>query len=303
MENKINIAELLKDCPQGMELDCTMFENPVKYMGLTNSGTYIKIKTSYDKVFYLTKEGYMFNMADSKCVIFPKGKATWEGFVPPCQFKDGDIVANQNNIGTWIGVYYKHDCLNETFSSYCYIRRDGIFCTNSDTGHGYYKTRLATEEEKQKLFDAIKANGYKWNPETKVLEKLVKPIFKAGDRIAEKNGITKPFTISQVGDCYYSANEQNAVRIMSIKDQDNYELVPDKFDISTLKPFDYVLVRLTTNCIWMPKFFSHYDTNPKIKHYPFVTTDNIGYPQCIPYNGNEHLCRKADKCDEYYKNW
>jgi hypothetical protein len=25
MKDKINIAELLKDCPQGMELDCTMY--------------------------------------------------------------------------------------------------------------------------------------------------------------------------------------------------------------------------------------------------------------------------------------
>lgn len=24
---KINIANLLKDCPKGMELDCTMYEN------------------------------------------------------------------------------------------------------------------------------------------------------------------------------------------------------------------------------------------------------------------------------------
>ena len=27
MENKINIAKLLKDCPKGMELDCTMYDN------------------------------------------------------------------------------------------------------------------------------------------------------------------------------------------------------------------------------------------------------------------------------------
>lgn len=27
MKNRINIAELLKDCPKGMELDCLMFEN------------------------------------------------------------------------------------------------------------------------------------------------------------------------------------------------------------------------------------------------------------------------------------
>ena len=33
--------------------------------------------------------------------------------------------------------------------------------------------RLATEEEKQKLFDAIELNGYKWNAETKTLEKFV----------------------------------------------------------------------------------------------------------------------------------
>ena len=41
--------------------------------------------------------------------------------------------------------------------------------------------RLATEEEKQKLFDAIKTNGYCWNAETKTLEKL--PKFKVRDRI------------------------------------------------------------------------------------------------------------------------
>lgn len=27
MEQKINIAELLKDCPKGMELDCLMYED------------------------------------------------------------------------------------------------------------------------------------------------------------------------------------------------------------------------------------------------------------------------------------
>lgn len=36
----------------------------------------------------------------------------------------------------------------------------------------YRFDRLATEEEKQKLFQAIKDNGYKWNEEEKKLEKL-----------------------------------------------------------------------------------------------------------------------------------
>lgn len=36
MEQKINIAELLKDCPEGMELDCVMYEdcalNAIEYV-------------------------------------------------------------------------------------------------------------------------------------------------------------------------------------------------------------------------------------------------------------------------------
>ena len=86
---KINIAELLKDCPNGMELDCTLFEKPVKYL----SGTYvITIKTSSGHIFYLTKDGCLNDTDDAKCVIFPKGKTTWEGFIPPCKFKDGDVL-------------------------------------------------------------------------------------------------------------------------------------------------------------------------------------------------------------------
>lgn len=50
--------------------------------------------------------------------------------------------------------------------------------------------RLATEEEKQKLFDAIKANGYKWNAKTKSLKRLV-PIFKVEDKIKFKNAYAK----------------------------------------------------------------------------------------------------------------
>lgn len=37
------------------------------------------------------------------------------------------------------------------------------------------------EEEKEKLFKAIEDNGYKWNENTKSLEKINKPKFKNGD--------------------------------------------------------------------------------------------------------------------------
>ena len=99
-------------------------------------------------------------------------------------------------------------------------------------------------------------------------------------------------------------NKNGGVAYVNIKFQDDWELVPNKFDVNTLKTFDKVLVRLTNNCVWMPKLFSHYDST--LKSYPFVTIDSLGYPQCIPYNGNEHLCRTTNNCDgkekKFYKN-
>ena len=55
------------------------------------------------------------------------------------------------------------------------INANGVFSNIGLKNHVLVGTRLATEEEKQKLFDVIKANGYRWNAETKTLEKLIEP--------------------------------------------------------------------------------------------------------------------------------
>ena len=47
-------------------------------------------------------EGCWDKSSSAKCVIFPKGKTTWKGFVPPCQFKDGDIISNGNYIAIFL---------------------------------------------------------------------------------------------------------------------------------------------------------------------------------------------------------
>ena len=100
MENKINLVELLKYCPTGMELDCTMFEN-VTFVGVDmNIRQFpIEIAVSGSLSKYLTKEGCFHDrtqVPESKCVIFPKGKTTWEGFVPPCKFNSGDVVVDDS---------------------------------------------------------------------------------------------------------------------------------------------------------------------------------------------------------------
>ena len=109
MENKINVAELLKDCPKGMELDCVMYDN-VEFVEIVDSTDYpIVIKTKSGFSTGLTKYGQNVTIDDAKCVIFPKGKTTWEGFIPPRQFKDGDILSYQykgfKNSGCFCDLY------------------------------------------------------------------------------------------------------------------------------------------------------------------------------------------------------
>ena len=180
MEQKINITELLKDCPKGMELDCTIFDAKVTYKGIIERipDYPIVVQTEHGLEFELTQYGQLHNFVGAKCVIYPKDKTTWEGFVPPCKFKDGDVVFVDAGIDYRYVVILKR-IENNSVYDYCVHYAGDKFstynclCEMADV----INMRLATEEEKEKLFKAIKDNGYKWNAETKTLEKLVKDKF------------------------------------------------------------------------------------------------------------------------------
>lgn len=294
---KLNIAEILKDCPKDMELDCTMYDNlyfdsvNADYYGTINCYTLIDgIKTSIN----FTKYGTFNNHTGAKCVIFPKGKTTWEGFIPPCKFKDGDVLAEDS----CIFIIQKIGDNYTAAKTHCTLYNDGDFDDGSILYFDIDSTKLATEEEKAKLFQAIKDNGYKWNTETKTLEKLIEPKFKVGDRIKWfKNGNIYEI-IKIVSNCYIANYLGSDITILWNR-QDEYELVPNKFDISTLKPFESrVLVRDYYHQCWKVSFFGYFD-----KFMGKFDTVRGVYIQCIPYEGNEHLLGTTDDCIDYYKNW
>lgn len=52
---------------------------------------------------------------------------------------------------------------------------------------------------------------------------------------------------------------------------------------NNFKPFDKVLVRYGNSYTWQPELFYKFDEG---KYY---TLGNVEWPQCIPYEGNEHL--------------
>lgn len=86
---KINVAELLKDCPRGMKLDCSMWAGvTLERVNADEDAIFpirIRIGPAEEDTTVLTEHGCWGPQANAKCVIFPKGKSTWDGFVPPCK--------------------------------------------------------------------------------------------------------------------------------------------------------------------------------------------------------------------------
>ena len=361
MKKKINISELLKDCPSGMELDCTCADNVVFEKIIEYEQIKCVIGESRDPLI-LDKYGRLIHICCPKCVIFPKGKTTWEGFVPPCKFKfkDGDVIVDKYGaVAIYKRVYSSYEEPYVDF--YCGITslNRSLFIKDSDSLQHcgeIYTIRLATEEEKKELFQAIKEHGYKWNAETKTLEKLSesnedvddeilmsgiyfdrkyysdevelhldnyeievrdgktyaifknqetknsKPNFKVGDKIKCKSlNIFNPIEITAVTPRMYTFSD-GSFQYVEIIDK-NYELVPNKFDITTLVPFESkVLVRDCDSHVWEGEIYTRY-ANKSFNNCNFVTLGGRRWKECIPYEGNEHLLGKTDDCYEYFKIW
>lgn len=298
---KINIAELLKDCPKGMELDCVMFEN-VTFEGIKHDEYPIIVKIKEPPMaLSLTKTGGWNLYNSAKCVIFPKGKTTWEGFVPPCKFKDGDIVVCTNEGCTFTAIF-KGMRNDSSFYRYGVMYDNEFRCLVNDWSDFNDSCRLATEEEKKKLFDAIKENGYRWNANTNTLEKLPKPKFKVGDKVLWNYNTEITRTITAVE---YSA-KRGYVYCIDCKGcssgwwgENELTPIPNKFDVINFEPFMKVLVRSDNSDVWECDFFSSYNPNCSNKFHCI----GAWYDMCIPYIGNEHLLGTTDDCDEYFKNW
>lgn len=138
---------------------------------------------------------------------------------------------------------------------------------------------------------------------------LYSPIF--GElKFNEVNAINNRILVVQQND--YIAEFESDGRLINCKngecllfpskdqrDWSKFDVAKPKFDITTLKPFDKVLVRDHITQIWTADLFSFFD---KDRACPYVC---IGHytNQCVPYEENEHLLGTTKECDEFYKNW
>ena len=175
MENKINIAEILRDMPEGTKLYSPLF-GKCEYIAVVGDKRPINIRTSNTTDMQyeaLTEYGcYFSDFEDTDTVLFPSAKMRdWSKF-----FKRGDIV------------YNPHSQMYAVFE--CWANDD---YTEFNTTINYYKDHTFGKEEVCDTECFVKANdeqkalfiaaaekhyGGKYNPKTLQVEsaKVVEPV-------------------------------------------------------------------------------------------------------------------------------
>lgn len=168
MENKINIAEILRDMPKGTKLYSPLF-GKCELRGIDNSKYPIAIKVqSIDGAMSkgIMKDGRYFDgYEDAECLLFPSARMRdWSKF-----FKRGDVLIDKD-LGTaavfdgWANDDYTE--FNTTIDYYkisdAWGKRD--ICRT-------LLFRKATDEERAEFIAAAeKYYGGKYNPETLQVE-------------------------------------------------------------------------------------------------------------------------------------
>ena len=320
MEQKLNIAEILKNKPRGTKL-YSMIHGKCSFEAVTDEIFKINFCTSK---FGLTQSGECTlikfgNMYDGgECIIFPsKEMRDWSKF----SWKKGDVLISSDGSievifdkwydDTYTSFYCKHYLNSEDKNKIVYYEE--FLCTTAkysledkDTVHTYIKTI----EERL---------GGKLNCETLEIEKA-QPKFKDGDILScDEDSYTRHTTLILHKDenitesivslvrhkklvrinipidnfllsRLYPAREDEKKELFDALakrgkawDSEKKQIVDIKKE-HQFKPFEKVLVRDSYDDMWRASFFSHI----KEDDGRYVTTC-LTWRFCVPYEGNEHL--------------
>ena len=158
MNKKIDLTQILKDCPKG-----TKFYTPtwgeVTFIKINIGRAYpICIITDvYDDYVNLTKDGRYLSIPNTECIIFPsKEQRDWSKFTAPWHKKERfdpktlkpfDKVIVKNNLNEWTSAIFSHiSDYNYGFPCNC-CDRVYRYCIpyNDDTKHLVGTTEEAPE--------------------------------------------------------------------------------------------------------------------------------------------------------------
>ena len=312
MEEKINIAEILKDKPKGIRLYSPIFgECAFSFVQEETDDICVK-QHNGEKAFFNSKG--LYNIL-GECLLFPsRNMRDWSKFL----WKKGDILVSNDS---------DNHIIFEGFSKDDYTTYEGKhWISVSKKRHISYLDMQKTqnyhiEDDKdaaQTYINAIeKRLGGKLNLETLEVEK--QPEFKDGDIafadygnrqdifiVSEKTMLSegyssfisldlKGLTLSM--GCRTFFFKENLCKLRLATEEEKQQLfealakegkawdaekkqIVDLKPKWTPKPFDRVITRGGNNAIWTANIFSHID-----RYGQYATIGCIGgYPYCIPYN-------------------
>ena len=196
-----NLISILKHCPEGTKLYSPIY-GEVVLDSVQSKSIYTLAKTNNGAtlVVEFTRLGRLhYEFSNSECVLFPsKDQRDWDKFRIPT--KKGDVIMFNGQVPCLVTGDYSQDIKNWV----CGLLEDGDFCTNiihpSEWCPCFYT--FATEEVKDKLFEAMDKAGYTWDGET--LKK--KPQFKPFEKVLVRDSESDKWRCA-----FYSHFEPNGI--------------------------------------------------------------------------------------------
>lgn len=185
MENKINIAEILKDCPKGTKLYSPIY-GEIELLKVNSNYTYpIIITIGIDSTGTFTSDGRLYEQYYSaECILFPSREMRdWTKF-----FKRGDVAIQLLN-GCGVLVEEWTDDSYTSFKASVFQLKKGGFAKRDKRVLSIDNFVKASDEQRDKFIaDMEKYFGGKYNPETLQVEP-VKPEcpFKPFDKVLVRN--------------------------------------------------------------------------------------------------------------------
>lgn len=311
METKINIAEILKDKPQGTKLyssacgKCKLIDVDDKSFKISFYSSKFGFMNGGEG--YLDKFGKLYD--DGECVIFPSREMRdWSKFA----WKKGDVLVSNNGKVKVIFDKFRSDTYSSFIGKY---HIDSLECNNP---YYQYEGEYATGSFKLEEVDAVQTYintieerlGGKINRDTLEIEKA-QPEFKDGDIVVYGKSVaicrkiykhTLSFYVSlnemfgllfddevESSEEYRFATEEEKKQLFDALakegkawDAEKKQVVDLKPKVE-LKPFDKVLVRDDEDHAWQVSLFGYKDATI------YRCNNGCSWNQCIPYFGNENL--------------
>ena len=166
MENKINIAEILKDCPKGMKMYSPIYGKVELWKVNSNSVYSIMTATSIDRAGSFTSEGRLYEKYPSaECLFFPSSEMRdWTKF-----FKRGDVVRHKDGNMYAIFEGWANDDYTKFNTTIDYHVFDASFDKEVVCDTDSF-VKASGEERAVFIANAEKHYNGKYNPETLQVE-------------------------------------------------------------------------------------------------------------------------------------